>query len=187
MAPLIPCFARSGARARIAIFAGVYDVAVTTITQDREKEALISRLSMQGVSYENALTLAQAVRRGGRMGEVMSGAYLGEAAIWIEVLSRHGDVGSRQRFTSTPITIGRAYDNDVVLDDPHVAAHHLRIVRSDAGVLTAEDLGSRNGLYLGRGRESAARSRSTAITSFRSARRCCAYAPHRSRCPKSSR
>ncbi len=87
------------------------------------------------------------------MGEVMSGAYLGEAAIWIEVLSRHGDVGSRQRFTSTPITIGRAYDNDVVLDDPHVAAHHLRIVRSDAGVLTAEDLGSRNGLYLGRGRE----------------------------------
>lgn len=40
-------------------FAGIYDVAVTTITQDREKEALISRLSMQGVSYENALTLAQ--------------------------------------------------------------------------------------------------------------------------------
>ena len=40
-------------------FAGVYDVAITTITQDREKEALISRLSMQGVSYENALTLGQ--------------------------------------------------------------------------------------------------------------------------------
>ena len=87
------------------------------------------------------------------MGEVMTGAYLGEAAIWIEVLSRHGDVATRHRFTSTPITIGRAYDNDVVLDDPHVAAHHLRIVRSDEGVLTAEDLGSRNGIYLGRGRD----------------------------------
>jgi serine protease Do len=40
-------------------FAGIYDVAITTVTQDREKEALISRLSMQGVSYDNALTLAQ--------------------------------------------------------------------------------------------------------------------------------
>ena len=87
------------------------------------------------------------------MGEVMTDAYLGESAIWVEVLSRHGDVVSRQRFTSTPITIGRAYDNDVVVDDPHVAAHHVRIVRSDEGVLTAEDLGSRNGLYLGRGRD----------------------------------
>ena len=87
------------------------------------------------------------------MGEVMTGAYLGEGAIWVETLSRHGDVVSRQRFTATPITIGRAYDNDVVVDDPHVAAHHLRIVRSDEGVLKAEDLGSRNGLYLGRGRD----------------------------------
>ena len=87
------------------------------------------------------------------MGEVMTGAFLGESAIWVEVLGRHGDVVSRQRFTSTPIAIGRAYDNDVVVDDPHVAAHHLRIVRSDEGVLTAEDLGTRNGLYLGRGRD----------------------------------
>jgi hypothetical protein len=87
------------------------------------------------------------------MGEALSGTHPGESAIWVEVLSRHGDVALRQRFTSTPITIGRAYDNDVVVDDPHVAAHHLRIVRSDDGVLMAEDLGSLNGLYLGRGRE----------------------------------
>ena len=40
-------------------FAGIYDVAITTVTQDRDKEALISRLAMQGVSYDNALTLAQ--------------------------------------------------------------------------------------------------------------------------------
>lgn len=36
-------------------FAGLYDVAVTTVTQDRADEALISRLAMQGVSYANAL------------------------------------------------------------------------------------------------------------------------------------
>lgn len=40
-------------------FAGLYDVAVTIVTQDREREALVSRLAMQGVSYDNALTLAQ--------------------------------------------------------------------------------------------------------------------------------
>ena len=40
-------------------FAGLYDVAVTTVTQDRENEALVSRLAMQGVSYDNALTLSQ--------------------------------------------------------------------------------------------------------------------------------
>ncbi|HEY6986545.1 MAG TPA: serine protease [Rhodanobacteraceae bacterium] len=40
-------------------FAGIYDVAITTVTQDRDKEALISRLAMQGVSYDNAITLAQ--------------------------------------------------------------------------------------------------------------------------------
>ena len=40
-------------------FAGIYDVAITTVTQDRDKEALISRLAMQGVSYDNAVALAQ--------------------------------------------------------------------------------------------------------------------------------
>ncbi|MEO7323937.1 MAG: serine protease [Dokdonella sp.] len=40
-------------------FAGLYDVSVTTVTQDRDKEALVSRLAMQGVSYDNALALAK--------------------------------------------------------------------------------------------------------------------------------
>ena len=38
---------------------GLYDVAVTAVTQDREREALVSRLSMRGASYENALALAK--------------------------------------------------------------------------------------------------------------------------------
>lgn len=40
-------------------FAGLYDVALTTVTQDREREALVSRLAMQGVSYDNALALGR--------------------------------------------------------------------------------------------------------------------------------
>jgi len=40
-------------------FAGLYDIALTTVTQDRDKEALVSRLALQGVSYENGLSLAK--------------------------------------------------------------------------------------------------------------------------------
>lgn len=40
-------------------FAGLYDVSLTTVSQDRDKEALVSRLAMQGVSYDNALALAK--------------------------------------------------------------------------------------------------------------------------------
>ncbi|HET7923674.1 MAG TPA: FHA domain-containing protein [Rhodanobacteraceae bacterium] len=90
------------------------------------------------------------------MGEVMIPTTpVAEPAIWVEVLSRlhHHDVAARYRFTDVPITIGRAYDNDVVIDDPHVAAHHLRITRGENGALVAEDLGSLNGLYVDRARK----------------------------------
>jgi len=75
------------------------------------------------------------------------------AVMWIEVLSRHGDVGARERVESDQATIGRAFDNDVVVDDPHVAPHHLRVYRGEDGELVAEDLGTLNGLYREHGRE----------------------------------
>lgn len=40
-------------------FEGLYDVVLTTVTQDRDREALVSRLAMQGVRYDNALALGQ--------------------------------------------------------------------------------------------------------------------------------
>lgn len=68
---------------------------------------------------------------------------------WIEVLTRQRDVAARQRFDGrNVITVGRAYDNDVVIDDAHVAAHHLRLVQGDDGMWIAEDLGSINGVRL---------------------------------------
>ena len=69
------------------------------------------------------------------------------AVMWIEVLSRHGDVAARERIVAEEARIGRAFDNDVVIDDPHVAPHHLRIFRAEDGELVAEDLGTLNGLY----------------------------------------
>ena len=69
------------------------------------------------------------------------------AVMWIEVLARDGEVRSRERVDSGEARIGRAFDNDVVIDDPHVAPHHLRIFRGEDGELVAEDLGTVNGLY----------------------------------------
>lgn len=67
--------------------------------------------------------------------------------IWIEILSRRGDVVARHSIASATVRIGRGYDNDVVIDDPFVAPHHVTIWTDDEGRLVAEDAGSVNGLY----------------------------------------
>lgn len=77
--------------------------------------------------------------------------------IWVEVLSRHRDVTARFRINARELSIGRSYDNDVILDDPYVAARHLRVFHDEAGQLMAEDLGSANGVYLDRGKSRLAR------------------------------
>jgi len=68
------------------------------------------------------------------------------AVSWLERLSRQHEVIARERIETRIVRIGRAYDNDIVLDDPHVAAHHLHVTRDVDGVWYAEDLGSLNGL-----------------------------------------
>jgi hypothetical protein len=76
-----------------------------------------------------------------------------EAIVWIEVLSRARDVSARHRCAGPEIRVGRAYDNDVVLDDPYVAPHHLLIRRSESGGWIAEDLGTANGLFVDQSRD----------------------------------
>ena len=93
-------------------FEGLYNVTLLALTQDRDREALLAQLTMQGVSHANAVAARPALPRGDRMGAVM----------WIEVLSRHGEVAARERIDGREeARIGRAFDNDVVIDDPHVA------------------------------------------------------------------
>jgi hypothetical protein len=75
-----------------------------------------------------------------------------DEVVWVEILSRHRDVVARHRCLGPELRIGRAYDNDVVIDDPYVAAHHLRVRHDQTGALVAEDLGSANGTFAERGR-----------------------------------
>jgi hypothetical protein len=71
--------------------------------------------------------------------------------IWVEILSRHREVTARFRIAGEEVHIGRGYDNDVILDDPYVAAHHVRVFRDGDGRLVAEDAGSKNGMFADRG------------------------------------
>lgn len=78
------------------------------------------------------------------------------SALWIEILSRHDEVIARHRVAwgapGDAVSIGRGYDNDVILDDPYVAARHLRVARDASGALVAEDQDSANGLFVGEDR-----------------------------------
>jgi len=67
---------------------------------------------------------------------------------FIEILNHNGDVHSRQLYWTLPIAIGRAYHNDIILDDPHTAAEHAVIDINEEGVLIISDVNSQNGIRL---------------------------------------
>ncbi len=66
----------------------------------------------------------------------------------IEVLDRAGGVSARHRCNELPVTLGRAYHNDVIVDDPFVAPMHARIERRADGAVVARDMGTRNGMHV---------------------------------------
>ncbi|MEO8079479.1 MAG: FHA domain-containing protein [Caldimonas sp.] len=75
----------------------------------------------------------------------------------LEAIDRDGLVRQAWTVTRWPVAIGRALDNDVVLSDPHVAAHHARIAVGDAAdaeagtrTITIDAGQTRNGLTVGR-------------------------------------
>ena len=113
---------------------------MTAVTEDRGSEALRRGSILQAVAYADAMALSRRFLEAGAMDQM----------IWVEVLSRRREVAARLRFVGPEVRIGRAYDNDVVLDDPFVAASHVRVFRDSTGALVAEDAGSVNGIFLDR-------------------------------------
>ena len=71
-----------------------------------------------------------------------------ESPVIVELLDRAGAVSARHRCQQLPLSLGRAYDNDVIVDDPFVAPVHVRIERRADGALIARDVGTRNGIHL---------------------------------------
>ncbi|WP_375759252.1 FHA domain-containing protein [Corallococcus exercitus] len=69
-----------------------------------------------------------------------------DEVIFLEVLE--GDaVQSRHRLDKLPVTVGRGYANDIILDDPKVSAEHLRLERREDGAVVLHDVGSVNGTF----------------------------------------
>lgn len=78
---------------------------------------------------------------------------------FVEQLHRDGTVlvrvpvpapASPDATATVAIRIGRALDNDLVLDDPHCAPHHARLEIGANGNVRLVDLGTNNGIVNGR-------------------------------------
>lgn len=71
-----------------------------------------------------------------------------ERLAWVEILDRHGDAAARHAVQAWPMRVGRAYSNDLVLDDPYIAAHHLEINRAEDGRYRLSVVDSINGMTI---------------------------------------
>lgn len=65
----------------------------------------------------------------------------------VELVSRSQKLIHSQRIDGTEVTVGRAYDNDVVLADPFVCPHHLSLTQTEGGVWQVCDRDSVNGSF----------------------------------------
>lgn len=66
--------------------------------------------------------------------------------IVIELINRNNKVQSLHKLSGESITIGRAYDNDFVLQEEHTSPYHAEIIQSECGGLLLIDHGSTNGI-----------------------------------------
>jgi pSer/pThr/pTyr-binding forkhead associated (FHA) protein len=83
-------------------------------------------------------------RRGGRGG--------GRNAPTKLVVSEGSLTGTTVALQGQTISLGRAHDSTIVLDDDYASSRHARIYPDRDGQWIVEDLGSTNGTYLGRTR-----------------------------------
>ena len=108
-------------------FPGLYDVALTTITQDRSTEALVSRLSLQAVTYEAAQRLAK--------------QFIGRCNGASDLDRDPRAVATSSRVIAAPApscASARSYRSDVIIDDPAVAPDHLRVMQGEDGAIVVE-------------------------------------------------
>ncbi len=91
----------------------------------------VEGLNVHGLSVEGPNAQPPAQPPDGAAAPAQSAA--APALAVLDVLDRDGQVRSTCHVSAWPLRIGRALDNDMVLADPHVAAHLLRIAADADG------------------------------------------------------
>lgn len=72
------------------------------------------------------------------------------ASLIIEILDHLGKVKERHHEKSFPITIGRGYNNDIILNDPYISPSHISIetvIKDDKDTFIINDSNSENGVF----------------------------------------
>jgi len=65
-----------------------------------------------------------------------------------ELIDRSGRILERHKVDKNRISIGRAYNNQLILSDPTVSPHHAVIDENESGKLVIRDLKSLNGIRI---------------------------------------
>ena len=75
------------------------------------------------------------------------------AIVIVEIIKNSKRVAHRYFFDKSEITFGRAYDNDVILEDVHVDPLHAKLVVTDEGTFRLQDCSSVNAIRDKKGRK----------------------------------
>ncbi|WP_143871956.1 FHA domain-containing protein [Catenovulum sediminis] len=65
----------------------------------------------------------------------------------IQQLNSSGKVIAQHKISKQKITLGRAYSNDIIIDDPHICPHHAQLEIEDNGQICLVDCNSINGIF----------------------------------------
>lgn len=66
--------------------------------------------------------------------------------VFVEIMDRQQQVKQRILVKQFPVTIGRAYSNDIIVDDPYIRPTHARIELDNEGEIVIVDTESKNGI-----------------------------------------
>ena len=69
-------------------------------------------------------------------------------AVIVEVLDKQKKVIERHKFEQPEVTLGRAFDNDVILFNKHVCPYHAKLQQDEESQWWLEDLSSVNGSFV---------------------------------------
>ncbi|MFJ9445554.1 FHA domain-containing protein [Kitasatospora sp. NPDC101235] len=105
-----------------------------------------------GASTATAARAAAPTQAGPAAGQTQGGGGRRRGGPTQLVVVQGSLAGTTVALQGQTITLGRAHDSTIVLDDDYASSRHARIYPDQTGQWTVEDLGSTNGTYLDRQR-----------------------------------